>query len=182
MVVDVSHVAVEGVGIGVGHWYCSQYGGRYGCAPRVWRITRPSGRVSSSKMTLLAAVSAVSLPRMPVCERNFRRVVEYPLSSRLRIRPSMASRRCLRGECGLEAGLVISARSICGAVRESVAMRRSGSFMKVSRGWWMATNSARRTVLFSSSHVASIRISIEVDGCITAAPCLGLGSIFEPSV
>ncbi len=76
MEVDERHVAVEGVGADVGHWYCSQYGVRYGCAPRVWRITSPSGRVSSSKMTRLAVVSAVSFPRMPVCKRNFRRVVE----------------------------------------------------------------------------------------------------------
>ena len=132
MEVDERPVAVEGVGAGVGHWYCSQYGGRYGCAPRVWRITSPSGRVSSSKMTRLAVVSAVSFPRMPVCERNFRRVVEWPLSSRLRIRPSMASSSCLCGECGLEAGSVISSRSICRAVRESVAMQRSGSFANLS--------------------------------------------------
>ena len=46
----------------------------------------------------------------------------------------------------------------------------------------MATSSARRIVLFSSSPVASIRISVEVEGCITAAPSLGLGSIFDPSV
>ncbi len=98
------------------------------------------------------------------------------------IRPSMASSRCLCGECSLEAGSAISATSICRDVRESVAMQRSGSFAKVSKAWWIATNSARRTVLFSSSHVASIRISVEVEGCITAAPSLGLGSIFEPSV
>ena len=126
MEVDERHVAVEGVGAGVRHWYCSQYGGRYGCAPRVWRITSPSGRVSSSK------VSAISFPRMPVCKRNFRRVVEWPLSSRLRKRPSMASSSCLCGECGLEAGSVIIARSICRAVRESVAMQRSGSFANLS--------------------------------------------------
>ncbi len=178
MEVDERPVAVEGVGVGVGHWYCSQYGGLFGCAHRVWRRTSPSGRVSSSRMTLLAVVSAVLFPRMPVCERNFRRVVEWPLLSRLRIRPSMASSRCLCGECGLEAGSVIIDSSICRAVRESVAMQRSGSFAKASRAWWIATSSARRTVLFSSSPVASIRISVEVDGCITAAPSLGLGSIF----
>ena len=132
MEVDERPVAVEGVEAGVGHWYCSQYGDRYGCAPRVWRITSPSGRVSFSKMTRLAVVSALSFPRMPVCKRNFRRVVEWPLSSRLRIRPSMASSSCLCGECGLEAGSVISSRSICRAVRESVAMQRSGSFANLS--------------------------------------------------
>ena len=133
-------------------------------------------------MTRLAVVSAASLPRMPVWERIFLRVVEWPLLSRNRMRPIMASRRCLCGECGLEAGSVIIASKICRAVRESVAIWRSGSFAKVIKAWWMATSSARRTVLFSSNPVASISISVEVEGCITAAPSLGLGSIFEPSV
>ena len=44
-------------------------------------------------------------------------------------------------------------------------------------------SSARSTVLFSSTIlVASMRISVEVEGCMTAAPSLGLGSIFEPLV
>jgi hypothetical protein len=43
-------------------------------------MTRPSGTVSSSRMALLAAVSAASFPRMPVWDRIFRIVVEYPLS------------------------------------------------------------------------------------------------------
>ena len=79
-------------------------------------------------MTRLVDVSAASLPRMPVWERIFLRLVEWPLPSRYRMRPIMASKRCLCGECGLEAGSVVIASRICRAVRESVAIRRSGSF------------------------------------------------------
>ena len=46
----------------------------------------------------------------------------------------------------------------------------------------MAASSARRTMLFSSRPVASIRMDVWVGLCITAAPSLGLGSILEPSV
>ena len=128
-------------------------------------MTSPSGSVFSSRMTRLAVVSAASLPLMPVWERIFLRVVEWPLPSRYRMRPIMASRRCLCGECGREAGSVIIASKICRVVRESVAIWRSpGSFAKVIKAWWMATSSARRTVLFSSNPVASISISVEVAG------------------
>ena len=46
----------------------------------------------------------------------------------------------------------------------------------------MAASSARRTMLFSSRPVASIRMDVWVGLCITVAPSLGLGSILEPSV
>jgi hypothetical protein len=51
----------------------------------------------------------------------------------------MVSRRCLCGEWGREAGLIISAKRICRDVRESVAILRSGAFTKLSRAWCMAT-------------------------------------------
>ncbi len=46
----------------------------------------------------------------------------------------------------------------------------------------MAASSARRMMLFSSMPVASMRMVVFVGLCITEAPSLGLGSIFEPSV
>ena len=46
----------------------------------------------------------------------------------------------------------------------------------------MSASSARRTMLFSSSPVASIMIDVLVGLCMTAAPSLGLGSILDPSV
>ena len=46
----------------------------------------------------------------------------------------------------------------------------------------MAASSARRMMLFSSTPVASMRMVVFVGLCITEAPSLGLGSIFEPSV
>ena len=47
----------------------------------------------------------------------------------------MASRRCLCGEWERDAGLVISDRRICRDVRESVAMQRPGSVVKVISDW-----------------------------------------------
>ena len=166
----------------MGRWSWGETVGWEGWAQKVWRRTRRVGGGSSCGVTHLAVVSAFSLRRMPGWDRILRRTVVYPLLYRLWMVVIMASRRCLCGECGLEAGLVISACSICRAVRESVAMLRSGSVSKAMRAWWMATSSARRTVLFSSVPVASIRITVEVAGCITAAHNLGLESLLEPSV
>ena len=67
-------------------------------------------------------------------------------------------------------------------VRESVAMVSVGEVAKCSKAVWMAASSARRTVLFSSWPVASMRIYVWDCGWMTAAPRVGLGSILEPSV
>ena len=67
-------------------------------------------------------------------------------------------------------------------VRESVAIVSEEEVAKCRSAVWMAASSARRTVLFSSWPVASMRSSVLDCGCITAAPNMGLASILEPSV
>ena len=67
-------------------------------------------------------------------------------------------------------------------VRESDAIVKDGVAEKCSRAVWMAASSALSTVLFSSRPVASMSSSVLEDGCMTAAPKVGLGSILEPSV
>ncbi len=71
---------------------------------------------------------------------------------------------------------------ICRAVSESVAIWRSSRCCRVVRATWMATSSARSMMLFSSTPVASMSMAVFVGLCMTDAPSLGLGSIFEPSV
>ncbi len=94
----------------------------------------------------------------------------------------MASSSSLCGEWCRSAGRVSRVSIICSAVRESVAILRSSRCRRVVSATCMAASSARRTMLFSSRPVASIRMVVWVGLCITAAPSLGLGSILEPSV
>ena len=155
---------VEGVGEGGTHWYISQWGGRCGWAPRVCVMSEWAGRESFSWTTLLAALSAFSLPAMPACARILRRVVVCPSRSLVWMRVMMASRRRQWEECGRPAGSDRRAAMMWRDVRESVAMVSVGEAAKCRRAVWMAASSARRTVLFSSWPVASMRSSVLVCG------------------
>ena len=93
MAMEGRPAAVEGVGKGGAHWYISQWGGQCGWAPRVCVMSEWEGRVSFSWITLLAALSAFSLPAMSACARILRRVVVSPSRSLAWMRVMMASRR-----------------------------------------------------------------------------------------
>ena len=123
-------------------------------------MSRWGGRMSFSWITLLAALSAFSLPVISACARILRRVVVWPSESLVLMRVIMASRSSRWGECGRPAGSVRRAAMMWSDVRESVAIVSEGVVAKWRSAVWMAASSARRTVLFSSCHVASMRSSV----------------------